>query len=121
VFDAIFLTLIIGGWLIAASAPWFLLSVATRGNAGLGMLPLSWLAGLAGAFAVPLLGANDANGLRLSFAVAFLVPVALLAVRRFSLGATRELRAARTPRSGDQVTSPEVPLSEIPRGQGDPH
>ncbi len=109
-FEAIFLTLIIGGWLIAAAFPWFLLSVVTRGNAGLGMLPVCWLAGLAGAFAVPLLGADDGNGLRLSFAVAFLVPVVLLAVRRFSLGATRELRAAQHLRSSD-----------VRNGQGDPH
>ena len=114
-FEAIFLTLIIGGWLIAASFPWFLLSVATRGNAGLGMLPLSWLAGLAGAFAVPLLGADDGNGLRLSFAVAFLVPVVLLAVRRFTASATRELRATQKLRGSDPVRGPDVP-----QGQGDP-
>ena len=116
-FEAIFLTLIVGGWLIAASFPWFLLSVATRGNAGLGMLPLSWVAGLAVAFAVPLFGADDGNGLRLSFVVAFLVPAVLLAIRRFSLSATRELRSVHNLRS--RRARPDVP-QDVPQGQGDP-
>ena len=117
-FAAIFLTLIIGGWLITASFPWFLLSLATRGNAGLGMLPLSWVAGLAGAFAVPLLGATDGNGLRLSFAAAFGAPVALLTIHRFSRSATRELRAANTRRGRGPNT--EAPR-DVAQGQGDPH
>jgi hypothetical protein len=102
VFEAIFLSILISGWLVAASLPWFALSIATRGRAGLGMLPLCWVAGLTAAFAVPLLGATDASGLKLSFAVAFVVPVVLLAIRRFS------------------ATAPvPAPREQVPHGEGE--
>jgi hypothetical protein len=106
VFDLIFLTLIIGGWLIAATFPWFVLSIATRGRAGLGMLPLCAFAGVVGAFAVPILGADDGNGLKLSFAVAIMVSTVLLALRRFSLGAPQSearRRIAADREEGDRV------------------
>jgi hypothetical protein len=97
VFDAIFLGLLFAGWLICAYAPWVVVSVVTRGGAGLGYLPLCLLAGVVGALAVPLLGLDDATGLGLSFAVALLAPSALLAARWFArpaFGATARRHAA---------------------------
>ena len=41
-FTLIFLGLIVAGWLILGFVPWLCWSVATRGNAGLGMLPLAF-------------------------------------------------------------------------------
>ena len=84
-FNAIFLSLFITGWLICGFLPWLAVSVATRGNAGLVYLPLSMFAGVVGGIAVPVLGADGVSGIWLSFLVAFVVPSLLLAARRFSL------------------------------------
>ncbi|MCA9830874.1 MAG: hypothetical protein R3B97_00205 [Dehalococcoidia bacterium] len=84
-FELIFLSLFITGWVVCGYLPWFLLSVFTRGNAGLVYLPLSVFTGVVAGLAVPLLGPRDVLGLWLSMAFAFLAPSVLLALRRFSL------------------------------------
>lgn len=84
-FAAIFISLFVAAWLILGFLPWLVLSVATRGNAGLGMLPLSMLAGLVAGLSVPLLGKDDGAGIWISLIAAFLAPCFLLAARRFSL------------------------------------
>jgi len=84
-FELIFLSLFITGWVVCGYLPWFLLSVFTRGNAGLVYLPLSIFTGVVAGLAVPLLGPRDVLGLWLSMAFAFLAPSILLALRRFSL------------------------------------
>ncbi len=83
-FDFIFLSLFLLGWLICAFVPWLALSVATRGDAGLGYLPLCLFAGLVAAVAVPLLGLDDLRGLVISFVAATAVPALLLGVARYS-------------------------------------
>lgn len=83
-FDFIAGSLLVAGWLLCAYVPWFVLSLATRGRAGMAMLPLSLLAGLAGALAVPLLGFEGGRGLAASFLVATAAPALLLAVRHFA-------------------------------------
>ncbi len=85
VFTLIFVSLFVAAWLVLAFIPWLVLSVATRGNAGLANLPLCLFAGLIAALAVPLLGMDGVPGIWLSMAAAFVVPTALLAIRRFSL------------------------------------
>lgn len=81
-FDLIFLSLFVSGWLVCAFVPWLALSVATRGEAGLGNLPLCLFAGVVGALAVPFLGATGGLGLASSFVVALVAPAALLTLRR---------------------------------------
>jgi hypothetical protein len=85
VFAAIFITLFVAAWLILGFFPWLALSVATRGNAGLGMLPLSMLTGVVAGLSVPLLGKDDGEGIWISMIAALVAPCLLLAVRRFSL------------------------------------
>lgn len=92
-FDLIFLSLFLLGWVICAFVPWLALSVATRGDAGLRYLPLCLFAGVVAAIAVPLLGLTDGRGLALSFAAAAAAPALLLAVARYSR-ATRHSVAA---------------------------
>lgn len=84
-FTAIFLTLFITGWMIVGGIPWLVLSVKTRGSAGLWYLPLSMLAGAVGGVAVPVLWLDNATGIWVSFIAAFVVSSLLLAARRFSL------------------------------------
>lgn len=85
-FDAIFLGILLAGWLLCAYVPWVVLSVVTRGKAGLRTLPLALFTGLVGALAVPVLGADGWGGVWASFAVAALAPALLLAVRQFATG-----------------------------------
>jgi len=85
VFTAIFLTPIVAGWLVLGFVPWLGWSVASRGNAGLGMLPLCLFAGVVAGLAVPLLLRDDAWGLFLSAVAAFLSSFALLAARRLAV------------------------------------
>jgi hypothetical protein len=92
VFTLIFVSLFVAGWLIAGLVPWMVLSVATRGNAGLVNLPLCLLAGVVGGLAVPVLGKDDAAGIWLSMAAAAVVPSLLLVARRLSLGADAHVR-----------------------------
>lgn len=82
-FDAIFITLFVLGWLVLGFLPWFILSVATRGNAGMRYLLPSMSAGVVGGLAVPLFR-DDGLGLALSFVVAFVLPTLLLTAQRVS-------------------------------------
>ncbi len=82
-FTLIFVSLFLLGWLLAATLPWLAVSVATRGEAGIGMLALCLLAGVVAALAIPLLGASGAAGLWASFPVAAAASALLLAARRF--------------------------------------
>lgn len=84
-FTAIFLTLFITGWMIVGGIPWLILSVKTRGSAGLWYLPLSMLTGVVGGVAVPLLWLDNGTGIWVSFIAAFVMPSLLLAARRLSL------------------------------------
>ncbi len=89
-FDAIFLTIFFSAWALCGLVPWLVLSVKTRGEAGLGMLPLCIFAGIVAGPAVPLLGIDNATGIWVSLAAALVAPTALLAARRFSLGSRHE-------------------------------
>jgi hypothetical protein len=110
VFELIFVTLFVTAWLICGFIPWLVLSVATKGEAGLGNLPLCLFAGVVAGMAVPLLGKDDWAGIWLSFLAAAAVPAMLLGARRF---ATAGLRTRSTP----------VPSSTrtVPGPKGDPH
>ena len=81
-FEAIFITLYVLGWLALGFVPWLVLSVITRGNAGLRYLPLSMLTGVVGGLAVPLLVRDDGLGLILSFVVALVLPTVVLCIQR---------------------------------------
>lgn len=83
-FTAIFLSLFLAAWLLLGFLPWLMVSVVTRGRAGLGMLPLCLLAGLVGGFAVPLLGKDDGQGIWISMLAALVASSALIAARKFS-------------------------------------
>ncbi|MCK9519237.1 MAG: hypothetical protein M0R74_09495 [Dehalococcoidia bacterium] len=91
-FDLIFLGLFMVGWLACAYVPWLAVSVATRGNAGMMLLPICLFTGVVGALTVPVLGFEGAGGLKASFLVAFAASGAILAVARFAHqpGTTRE-------------------------------
>ncbi len=91
-FTLIFVSMFLAGWLFMALVPWMVLSVATRGNAGLSNLPLCLFAGVVGGLAVPLLGKDDVAGIWLSMLAALVVPALLLVARRMSLGAAAQLR-----------------------------
>ncbi len=86
-FPIIFLSLFLLGWLVCAFLPWLAVSVATRGNAGLGMLPLCLFTGVVAALAVPWLVNDGWPGVWMSFAAAFLGSAGLMAVRRMALPA----------------------------------
>jgi hypothetical protein len=91
VFTLIFVSLFVISWLFLGFIPWLVLSVATRGNAGLVNLPLCLFAAVVAGLAVPLLGKNDFAGLWLSGLAAIVAPSLLLAARRFSMGAGEAL------------------------------
>lgn len=86
-FTVIFLSLFLVAWLLLGFAVWLTVSVATRGNAGLGMLPLCLVAGIVAGLAVPLLGKDDDAGIWWSMAAAVVVPAMLMAARRLALPA----------------------------------
>lgn len=86
-FTLIFVSLFVAAWLLLGLAPWLVVSVATRGNAGLANLSLCMFAGLVGGLAVPLLGKDDLAGIWISMAAALVAPSFLLAARRWSVGA----------------------------------
>lgn len=94
-FSLIFLSIFVAGWLCCAFVPWLVVSVWTRGDAGLGNLLLCLIAGVVAAMAVPLLGMDDAKGLFVSFVVAFAVPAGLLAVGRYTRGSRRAVAQGR--------------------------
>ena len=93
-YTAIFVSLFVIGWLICAFIPWLALSVATRGNAGLAMLPLCLFTGVIAGLAVPVFGMTGVAGFWLSFVAAALVPALLLTIRRFTLHAVAGNEAA---------------------------
>ena len=82
-FDALFITLFVIGWLALGFLPWLVMSVATRGNAGIRYLLPSMAAGVVGGLAVSF-ARDDGLGLILSFVVAFVFPTLLLTARRIS-------------------------------------
>jgi len=84
-FDAIFLGLFVGGWVVAGGMPWLVLSITTRGRAGLQYLPLCMFTGIVAGLAVPIIGLNGRTGIWVSFISALVAPSLLLAGRRFSL------------------------------------
>ena len=94
-FNLIFLSLFAIGWLICAFLPWLILSVATRGRAGMAYLPLCLFAGVVAGIAVPVLGLDDGTGLIVSFAMAAAVPTMLLLLGRYSRGSRAALAEAR--------------------------
>ncbi len=103
-YTAIFLSIFIAGWLVCAFVPWLVLSVATRGNAGMAYLPLCLFAGAVAGFAVPILGLDDGTGLVLSFVAAAIVPTLLLGISRFTRPALLEQRrAARHAKESSQT------------------
>lgn len=92
-FDLIFVALFVSGWAVAGGLPWLVLSVATRGRAGLQYLPLCMFAGLVAGLAVPIFGLVHASGIWISFVAAVMAPALLLVARRFSLRALPRVRA----------------------------
>lgn len=82
-FNALFITLFVIGWLAIGFLPWLALSVATRGNAGFRYLFLSMAAAVIGGLAVPVFR-EDGLGLVLSFVVALAFPTLLLMAQRAS-------------------------------------
>lgn len=82
-FDALFITFFVIGWLALGFVPWLVLSVATRGNAGMRYLLPSMAAGVIGGLVVSFVR-DDGLGLILSFVVALAFPTLLLTVRRIS-------------------------------------
>ena len=94
-FTLIFLSLFLAAWLLLGFAVWLTVSVATQGNAGLGMLPLCLLAGIVAGLAVPLLGKDDGAGIWWSMAAAVVVPAMLMAARRFALPARQNKQSLR--------------------------
>ncbi len=90
-FDLIFLSLFVSGWLLCGYIPWVALSVATRGQAGLSNLPLSLFVALVAGLSVPTLFRQDGLGAAISFAAALLASIAVLAARRAAAGALSEI------------------------------
>ena len=97
IFDLVFLGAFVAVWLGCAYLPWLVLSLSTRGRAGLGRLPLALFGGLVGALAVPLLGLDNATGLWLSFLVAFLSSATALGLARLAF----EVQADSEPTPGE--------------------
>lgn len=95
-FEAIFLTVFISAWVACGSIGWLVFSVATRGHAGLVLLPVCMVTGLIGGISVPLLFRDDAWGILVSLVVAVAASLVLLAAHRFSLGAIGERAAVPT-------------------------
>ena len=106
-FDLIFLTVFSIGWLVCAFVPWLALSVATRGDAGLGYLPACLAVGIVAALVVPLLGLTDGRGLAFSFVAAAAAPSLLLGAGRLSRASRSALaeqrRAAHSTKEDSQA------------------
>jgi len=83
-FDLIVGTLFVVTWSAIGIVPWLVVSVATRGHAGMAMLPLCILAALAGGMLVPFVGFTDASGIWLSFAAALALSSVTMLARRFA-------------------------------------
>jgi hypothetical protein len=115
-FDLIFISLFVAGWVFCAFIPWLAFSVATRGNAGLINLPLVLFAGVVAGLAIPLLVNDDWNGLWLSVLAAFLVSAVLMALRRFTAGAL-DLERARVLDARARAEKSPGSDSPIPEGR----
>jgi len=87
-FDALALTLLVAAWTVFGAIPWLVLSVVSRGNAGLAFLPAAMLTGVVGALVVPIVGATGLTGLFVSFPAALAASAALLAARKLRLSAS---------------------------------
>lgn len=81
-FTFIFLSLFVSGWLFCGLVPWLVVSVWTRGRAGMAMLALCLFAAVVAGLATPLLGLDGGLGLGLSFLFAGVVPAGLLVARQ---------------------------------------
>lgn len=86
-FSILAMTVLVAGWLTVGTFAWLAVSVATRGNAGLAMLPLAWFCAVVAALIVPMLGFTGGGGLFGSFVVALVAPLALLGARRLAMRA----------------------------------
>lgn len=84
-FEAIFISIFVGAWLLCGFVPWLALSVATRGEAGLLNLLLCLFAAVVAGLAVPVAGANGRPGIWISLVAAVVIPSLLLGLRRLSL------------------------------------
>lgn len=100
-FDIIFVSLFVAGWAMTGVVPWLAFSVATKGNAGLGWLPLSMAIAVVAGLLVPFLGFTDGKGIVLSFVAALIVPAAFMAARRFARPALREASARHATAHGN--------------------
>lgn len=80
-FTLIFVTLYLLGWTVCGVAPWLAASVATRGRAGLEMLPLCVFAAMTAGLLVPFVLRDDGMGLFLSFVAAVAFATALMVAR----------------------------------------
>lgn len=89
-FDALFIGLFVLGWFACGTLAWLVGSVATRGNAGLGTLPLAGVAAVAGGLVVPFVGFTGVGGLAGSFVAATGFAALVTFARIYS-------RSARTP------------------------
>ena len=87
-FETIFVSIFVVAWLLCGFLPWLVLSVATKGEAGLASLPLCLFAAVVSGIAVPVMGANGGSGIWMSMVAAVAVPSLLLALRRLSLQGT---------------------------------
>lgn len=99
-FTAIFVALFVSAWVLCGTGVWLAASVATRGGAGLGMLPVAMAAGVVGGLAVPLLVRDDLAGLWMSFALAAALPGMLLVTRAFAGSALRPSAGSAEPTPG---------------------
>jgi NhaP-type Na+/H+ or K+/H+ antiporter len=97
-FPVIFGTAFILSWMLCGSLAWLVFSIATRGRAGLPLLPASAAVGVVGGISVPLLLRDDAWGIPISLVVAVMAPAVFLAARRYSL-----------PTKGERAVVPSLP------------
>lgn len=91
-FGILAMAVLLIGWLAVGTLAWLVVSVATRGNAGLGMLPLAWFTAVVAALIVPMLGFTGGGGLLSSFVVALAAPLMLLSARRWAMRAQQPAR-----------------------------
>lgn len=99
-FTFIFLSLFTGAWALCGASAWLAASVATRGEAGLGMLPLAMGAGIIAGLAVPVLVRDDGLGLFLSLAAALALPAVFIASRLYARAGMRAQTLVKEPGNG---------------------
>ncbi len=71
-FDAIFLALFVGAWLLLSLLSWITLSMRRRAYGALWAAPFAALGGVAGGVLVPLAGLDNALGIGVSMIAALL-------------------------------------------------